>query len=46
MRIKKGAVMLIDSVQLTEIKLKLEKVIDPELDSVRFYYLGNKWEKK
>lgn len=28
------------------LKDKLLKLIDPEQDSLRFYYLGNKWEKK
>lgn len=28
------------------LKDRLVKLIDPEQDSLRFYYLGNKWEKK
>lgn len=28
------------------LKDKLLKLIDPEEDSLRFYYLGNSWEKK
>ena len=28
------------------LKYRLVKLIDPEQDSLRFYYLGNKWEKK
>ncbi len=28
------------------LKDRLVKLIDPEQDSMRFYYLGNKWEKK
>ncbi|MCI1654707.1 MAG: CRISPR-associated endonuclease Cas2 [Lachnospiraceae bacterium] len=32
----------------TFIKLKQEllEIIDPELDSLRFYYLGNNWKKR
>lgn len=29
-----------------KLKAKLIKEIDPEQDSLRFYYLGNQWEKK
>lgn len=28
------------------LKDRLLKLIDPEQDSLRFYYLGNNWEKK
>ena len=28
------------------LKDRLVKLIDPEQDSLRFYYLGNKWERK
>jgi CRISPR-associated protein Cas2 len=38
--------LLIDSSQLILIKNKLQKIIDKDIDSVRFYLLGNKWEKK
>ena len=27
-------------------KERLVKLIDPECDSLRFYYLGNNWEKR
>ena len=37
---------VVDSVQLSEMKLALSEVIDAELDTVRFYNLGNKWESK
>ena len=37
---------VVDSVQLSEMKLALSEVIDTELDTVRFYNLGNKWESK
>ncbi len=32
--------------QLTELKSKLKKIIDEELDSIRFYYLGKNWERR
>lgn len=38
--------MLIDPVQMTEIKTALSEIIDSAADSVRFYRLGNKWEQK
>ncbi len=38
--------MLIDSAQLIELKVNLEKIIDKEADSIRIYHLGKKWERK
>ena len=38
--------LLIDNTQLILVKNKLQKIIDKNNDSVRFYLLGNKWEKK
>lgn len=38
--------MIVDPVQLTQIKLAVTEVIDTELDSVRIYRLGSKWENK
>lgn len=38
--------MIIDSVQLEEIKQKLNKIIDKECDSIRFYHLGKNWDNK
>ena len=29
-----------------KLKAKLEKIINKEEDSLRFYYLGNNWKKK
>ena len=29
-----------------KLKSRLEELIDKENDSLRFYYLGNKWEKR
>ncbi len=28
------------------LKDRLEKIMDPEKDSLRFYYLGNNWKKR
>ena len=38
--------VLVDSAQLTLLKSQLQKLIDPELDSIRFYRLGNAYENK
>lgn len=38
--------MIIDSVQLEEIKQKLLRIIDKECDSVRFYHMGKNWDNK
>jgi CRISPR-associated protein Cas2 len=37
---------LIDTAQLKQLKYLLTELIDPEKDSLRFYYLGNKWRKR
>ncbi len=34
---------LVDPVQLTKLRIALEKTIDPERDSLRFYNLGKNW---
>lgn len=36
---------LLDPAQFSLLKHKLEKIIDSNKDSIRFYFLGNKWEK-
>ncbi|WP_073402568.1 CRISPR-associated endonuclease Cas2 [Bacteroides luti] len=36
---------LLDPAQFSVLKHKLDKIIDKEKDSIRFYFLGNKWEK-
>ena len=38
--------MLIDPVQLAQVKSKISKVIDANVDSVRFYNLGKNWEHR
>jgi len=37
---------LIDSAQLRVLKNKLEELIDPDKDSLRFYYLGDMWRNR
>lgn len=36
----------VDYVQWTFLKSKLCELIDPEQDSLRFYYLGKNWQTK
>ena len=37
---------ILDNAQSVIVRSKLEKLIDPEQDSLRFYYLGNNYKKK
>lgn len=37
---------LVDPVQFSELKNKLEKIADPSTDSLRYYFLGSKWKKR
>lgn len=37
---------LINGAQLRVLKNRLLSVIDPEYDSLRFYYLGNNWHER
>jgi CRISPR-associated protein Cas2 len=37
---------LIDNAKMQYLKNTLIKIINPEMDSLRFYYLGNKWKRK
>lgn len=37
---------IMDAAKSREIQHKLEKIIDKEKDSLRFYYLGNNYENK
>ena len=37
---------LLDEAQCRMLQAKLCKIMDPEKDSLRFYYLGNDWKKK
>ena len=38
--------LLVDQAQVVAIRAALEKVIDPEKDSIRFYRLGKHYESK
>ena len=37
---------LLDAAQCRSLQAKLCKIMDPEKDSLRFYYLGNHYENK
>jgi len=37
---------LIDPAQLKQLQHILQKIIDPEVDSLRFYYLGDNWKHR
>jgi len=37
---------LIDPAQFAELKHRLESIIDPETDSLRYYVLGNNWKNR
>ena len=37
---------LVDPRQFAELKHRLEKIIDIEKDSIRYYYLGSNWQKR
>jgi CRISPR-associated protein Cas2 len=37
---------LIDPAQLKRLQADLNKIIDPEVDSLRFYYLGDNWKRR
>lgn len=37
---------LLDAAQCRMLQAKLISIMDPDKDSLRFYYLGNKYEKK
>ena len=36
----------VDPAQWTQLKARLLKEIDPERDSLRFYFLGSNWERR
>jgi CRISPR-associated protein Cas2 len=37
---------LIDPAQWVELRNQLTSIIDPELDSLRFYFLGSNWKRR
>lgn len=38
--------MKVDPAQWTDCKCRLEDLIDPEVDSLRYYYLGANWHRR
>ncbi|GGF01080.1 CRISPR-associated endonuclease Cas2 [Stappia taiwanensis] len=36
----------VDPAQWTRLKARLEAAIDPEADSLRYYYLGANWQRR
>ncbi len=37
---------IVDPAQLQKLKYEIEKVIDKEKDSIRYYYLGHNWVRR
>ncbi len=37
---------LVDAAQMKQLKHRLAQLVDPEKDSLRFYYLGNEWRSR
>jgi len=37
---------LVDPAQFFELRHKLEKIADPSSDSLRYYFLGDKWKNR
>jgi CRISPR-associated protein Cas2 len=37
---------LVDPAQWTALRVQLEREIDPELDSLRYYFLGANWRRR
>jgi len=37
---------LVDPAQFTELRHRLEKIIDPKKDSIRYYNLGSNWKTR
>ena len=37
---------LVDPAQFAELRHKLEKIIDEEKDSIRYYFLGSNWKRR
>lgn len=36
----------VEPAQWVRLKARLEKIIDPAVDSLRYYHLGSNWERK
>jgi len=37
---------LVDPTQFAELKHRIESIINPETDSVRYYFLGSNWKNR
>lgn len=37
---------LVDPVQFAQLKKNLEEIIDPNEDSLRYYFLGSNWKRR
>jgi len=37
---------LVDPVQFADLRSRLEAIVDPEKDSLRYYYLGRNWRRR
>lgn len=37
---------LLDPVQFADLKHRLEEIVDPKTDSLRYYFLGNNWKNR
>jgi len=37
---------VVDPAQFTDLKFRLEKIIDKEKDSLRFYFMGSNWSRR
>jgi len=37
---------LVNPAQFSELRKKLEKIADPSVDSLRYYFLGDKWKNR
>ena len=38
--------MIVDPAQLTQVKFDIKQAINEDLDSIRIYHLGSKWDNK
>lgn len=37
---------IVDAAQLRQLQARLERIINKETDSIRYYYLGNEWRNR
>lgn len=37
---------LVDPTQFKDLRYRLENIIDPKSDSLRYYFLGNNWKRR